>query len=85
MTALLNFMVFFVLDNQQIKFKKKTCGWVSLTVRFKIDVLKPCWVSAPLQNAMPSYLLESVYRLFLLIGHKFALSHVAFNWIYGML
>ena len=51
-----------------------TCGWGSLSFRFKIDFMEPCWVCAQPRNAMPSILLVFVYRPFLLIVYKFVIS-----------
>ena len=56
-----------------------TCGWGSLSFRFKINFMEPCWVCAQPRNAMPSVLLVFVYRPFLLIVYKFVLRRVAFN------
>ena len=58
-----------------------TCGCGSLPVRFKVHDVKPCWVSSPRWNAMPSLLPEFLKGPFLLIAYKFTLSRVVFNFI----
>ena len=77
--SLISLFSLILLSYQRVKFMAYTCGWGSLQVRFKINLLEPCWMSVPPQNVMPSILLVFVKRQFLLIVYKFVLRRVVFN------
>ena len=79
--------VFVFEDHQRVKSMKNTCGWGPQQVKFKIHVLKPCWVFGLLRNVTSSILLEFiefVYALlFLAVYREYFIITCHWSFIYS--